>query len=209
MNNSLTIPGELIDSKERTASAPAFYLNLLKYNPLFRQPYAKPISHCHNDLRLLTNPNLSQTGWMKVNKNKENQSIDVRLLTTKKEKPRFLFLCQQSVVIDTMTFNFTLTITYTQTGARTVGLTHFYTVALGFFYSPFIVSLSFSEDCAAGVTPLHNAGCVTRATPHNLRSGKPPLHSVKQSIWFFYMHQINPLTLHGYFLYKIAFFVIG
>jgi hypothetical protein len=65
-----------------------------------------------------------------------------------------------------MTFNFTLTITYTQTGARTV--------ALGFFYSPFIVSLSFSEDCAAGVTPLHNAGCVTRATPHGLRSGKPP-----------------------------------
>jgi hypothetical protein len=47
-------------------------------------------------LRLLTNPNLSQTGWMKVNKNHENQSIDFRLLTTKKEKPRFILLCQQS-----------------------------------------------------------------------------------------------------------------
>ncbi|WP_330982557.1 MULTISPECIES: hypothetical protein [Enterobacterales] len=29
-------------------------------------------------------------------KNKENQFIDFRLLTTKKEKPRFFLLCQQS-----------------------------------------------------------------------------------------------------------------
>jgi hypothetical protein len=42
--------------------------------------------------RLLTNPILSQTGWVKYNKNMENQSIDFRLLTTKKEKtPVFSF----------------------------------------------------------------------------------------------------------------------
>ncbi|WP_330982743.1 MULTISPECIES: hypothetical protein [Enterobacterales] len=29
-------------------------------------------------------------------KNKENQFIDFRQLTTKKEKPRFFLLCQQS-----------------------------------------------------------------------------------------------------------------
>ncbi|MBV4412084.1 hypothetical protein J0B02_04435 [Enterobacteriaceae bacterium YMB-R22] len=36
-------------------------------------------------LILLTNPILSQTGWMKYNKNKENQRIDFRLLTTTKK----------------------------------------------------------------------------------------------------------------------------
>ncbi|WP_276868143.1 hypothetical protein, partial [Enterobacter oligotrophicus] len=43
----------------------------------------------------MTNAVLSQTGWMSPNKNKENQFIDFRLLTTKKEKPRFFLLCQQ------------------------------------------------------------------------------------------------------------------
>ncbi|KEA51347.1 hypothetical protein DT73_18475 [Mangrovibacter sp. MFB070] len=44
----------------------------------------------------MTNLISAQNEWMSPNKNQENQFIDFRLLTKKKEKPRFFLLFHQS-----------------------------------------------------------------------------------------------------------------